>query len=169
MRQTGRISRALRHFRFDIGDVRGVLPDAAMLQIEAAITAGETRHGAEIRFVVEAALDLTQVWARATPRERALTIFSNLRIWDTEANNGILLYVLMADKSVEIVADRAAARVVDQASWNRICERLAIDYRAADYLRGTISAINSIHDLVEPHFAPTRNNPDELPNRPVVL
>ncbi len=169
MQQTNRIRRTIQHEFFGASKVRALLPDASMLKIEAAISAGEARHSAELRFVVEASLDFSQIWSRTAPRERALAVFSNLRVWDTDANNGILLYVLLADHSVEIIADRAASRAVPQSHWDEICQRLAKAYRARDYLNGTIVAINEIHRLVEPHFPPAASNADELPNRPIVI
>ena len=169
MKKTNRIRRAIKHEFYGPRRVRTLLPHASMLKIEAAIASGEALHGAELRFVIEASLDFAQVWSRATPRERAMAIFSNLQVWDTEANNGILLYVLMADQSVEIVADRAAMRAVPQSSWDEVCRRLAQAYRARDYLNGTLGAIYEIHRLVEPHFPPATSNPDELPNRPVII
>ncbi len=169
MQQINRIRRAIRHEFYGPRRVRALLPDTSMLKIESAIASGEARHSAELRFVIEASLDFSQVWSRATPRERAMAIFSNLQIWDTEANNGILLYVLMADQSVEIVADRAAVRAIPQSSWDEVCQRLAQAFRARDYLNGTLDAINEIHRMVEPHFPPAANDRNELPNRPVII
>ncbi len=169
MQHSSRVRRAIRHEFFGARAVRALLPDSSMLKIEAAITAGELRHSAEIRFVIEASLDLAQVWSGITPRQCALKVFSDLRVWDTEANNGVLLYVLMADRSVEVIADRAVARLVAQSSWDALCQQLALAYRAGDYLEGTLTAITELHRLIEPHFPPSANNPDELPNRPLII
>ena len=169
MQHSSRFRRAIRHEFFGARQVRARLPDASMLVIEAAIAVGEARHSAEIRFVVEASLDLQQVWSGTQPRERALLVFSNLRVWDTEANNGILLYVLMADRSVEVVADRAVARRIAQSSWDAVCQQMAQAYRGGDFLNGTLAAIAQLHELVEPHFPSGRENLDELPNRPLII
>lgn len=98
-----------------------------------------------------------------------MALFSSLGVWDTEHNNGVLLYVLMADRAVEIIADRAAARAVPAAAWENVCRTLANDCQAGQMGAAALTAIESIHSLVESHFPPGQNNPNELPNRPVVL
>lgn len=148
---------------------RRVLSDEALTQIEAAITAGESRHGAEIRFVIESSLEPAQIWKRVTPRDRALILFSSLGVWDTEHNSGVLLYVLVADRAVEIIADRAAARAVPAAAWQEVCRTMANTCQTGQMSAAALTAIAAIHALAEPHFPPGPNNPDELPNRPVIL
>lgn len=149
--------------------MRRALTDDELTRIEAAISAGELRHGAEIRFVIESSLEPAQIWRRVTPRERALMLFSSLGVWDTEHNNGVLLYVLMADRAVEIIADRASARVVPAAAWEDVCRTMGNTCQTGQMCSAALTAIESIHGLVEPHFPPGQVNPNELPNRPVVL
>lgn len=165
----GRLGRLFTHLWHGHGMVRRVLSDEALTRIEAAISAGESRHGAEVRFVIESSLEPAQILRRVTPRDRALVLFSSLGVWDTEHNNGVLLYVLVADRAVEIIADRAAAKAVPAAAWEDVCSTMAGACRAGPMSEAALAAIASIHRLVEPHFPPGPGNPDELPNRPVIL
>lgn len=164
-----RFTRAFRHAGTGVGAVRRALPDAALTRIEERIAAGEAQHSGEIRFVVEASLDSRRVWARTTPRERALELFAQLHVWDTDQNNGLLLYVLLADRAVELIADRALTAVIGDAQWLALCAELTSAYRQGQYLEGTLKAIDAIHALLRPHFPPRESNPNELPDRPLVL
>ena len=163
------ITRSVRHLMFDTRSVRRLFPAKALAAIEERIGQGEKRHSAEVRFVIEASLGLRGASSKVTPRHRALAVFSNLRVWDTEANNGVMLYVLLADHAVELIADRAAARAVPAAQWQQVCAELTRAYRAGDYLPGTLAAIDRIHELLVPAFPPRADDADELPNRPTIL
>ena len=161
--------RGLRHLHFGSRHVRRVLPDSALTQIEQAIAQGEAEHSAEIRFVIEASLGWRRVWNKLFSRERALELFAQLHVWDTQQNNGLLLYVLLADQKVELIVDRAAAMVISEAEWQAVCRDLTAAYKADRHLNGTLQAIRTIHALLRPHFAPQVRNPNELPDRPLVL
>jgi len=150
--------RARQHF------TRGVLD-----QIEAAIHDVESRHSGEIRFVIEAGLDLEQLWQRLTPRARAVQVFSHLRVWDTAANNGVLIYVLLADRDVEILADRGVAARVPQEQWERICREIEAHYREARFAQGSVAGVLSVGKLLAHHFPRHGGDADELPNQPVLL
>lgn len=164
-----RLSRLLRHLRVDHRDLRRCFPDALLRQVEARVGAAEAGHGAELRVALEPSLGLADVWRRMTPRQRALEVFGSLRVWDTEGNNGVLLYVLLADRAVEIVADRAAARAIGDDQWREVARVLADAYRRADWAGGTLAAIDRINALLAQAFPAGERNPDELPNRPVRL
>ena len=169
MSQPNRLMRGLRHLHFGPRHVRRVLPDSALSRIEQAIAQGEAAHSAEIRFVVEASLGWRRVWAKFFSRERALELFAQLHVWDTQQNNGLLLYVLLADQKVELIVDRALASVIAESAWLAVCRDLTAAYKADRYLDGTLKAIDTIHALVGPHFPPQARDPNELPDRPLVL
>ncbi len=123
----------------------------------------------EIRIAIEDSLSLGSVWSAMSPRERALEVFGALRVWDTSANNGVLVYLLLADHAVEIVADRAAATAIDEARWREITEGIVAACRRGEFVDGVLVAIQRIDDLLEAAFPAGDRNPDELPNRPVIL
>lgn len=137
--------------------------------ISRAIQDVESRHAGEIRFAVEAALDVPDLWRGITPRERAIHAFGQLGVWDTEANNGVLIYVLMADHDVEIVADRGLARRVPQAEWEAVCHRMEDQFRKRDFAAGAIAGVQGVGELLARHFPSMGGDRDELPNQPVLL
>src|ERR1700683_3116053 len=113
--------RLLRHLTTTRWSTRRRFPPAVRDAIEQAIGECESRHGGEIRFVVETAFDLPELWHDLAPRRRALQVFGQLGVWDTAENNGVLIYVLMADHVVEIVADRGIASRILQKEWDTVC------------------------------------------------
>ena len=137
--------------------------------IEAAIQECEARHGGEIRFVVETALDVPEILHGLGPRTRALQLFGQFRVWDTAHNNGVLVYVLMADHDVEIVADRGIAQHVPQAEWQAVCRQMESHYRAGRFKDGSVVGILGVGALLGRHFPGTRRSDNELPNQPVLL
>lgn len=132
--------------------MRRTMPGTARQQIEARIAAGDAMHTGTVRVVVESALSSDNLRARVSARERALKVFSDLAVWDTEDNNGVLLYVLLADHAVELVADRAASRAIEAEVWLSVCETLAQRYREGAYLPGTLEAIDTINGLLAKAF-----------------
>lgn len=162
--------RFLRHLATDHGSVRKRFSDAALARIEAAIADGERRHRGQVRFAVEASLPLVRVLRGLTPRERALEVFGLLRIWDTDENCGVLVYLLLADRDVEIVADRGIHRHAGTAAWEEICRRMEAAFRDGRFEQGVEAGIAEINALLArhyPHDGGTAAN--ELPDRPVVL
>ena len=142
---------------------------AACLVIERAVGEVEGRHAGEIRVAIETALDLPDLYFGVTAQRRSLAVFGLLGVWDTAANNGVLIYVLMGDRSVEIVADRAAARAIDEAQWRAITAELAAAFRKGDYAEGTLRAVDRIGELLAKAFPAGDAPADELPNRPALL
>ena len=163
------LRRTVRHLVTDDRAVRRILPAAALDSIRCAIAAGEARHDGEVRFCIEASLPWSYMRRNASARERAVMLFSKLRVWDTERNTGVLLYVLLADKAVEIVADRGIAARVDAADWAVICRELARAFRDGKAEDGVSRALGRIGDLLAQHFPAQGDNPNELPDSPVVL
>ncbi|MBZ0068347.1 MAG: TPM domain-containing protein, partial [Thiobacillus sp.] len=129
----------------------------------------ETRHDGEIRFAIESRLPASAVWRGMRGRERALEVFSSLRVWDTEHNNGVLVYLLLADHDIEIVADRGIAARVDNAAWEVVAQAMEAAFRAGEFERGALDGIERIDALLAAHFPPGMHNPDELANRPVII
>jgi uncharacterized membrane protein len=164
--------RTLRHLFATRWRTRQYFTLAVLAEIEAAIADVEAHHSGEIRFVVETALDIDELWRQVPPRQRALEVFSHLGVWDTAANNGVLIYVMFADRDVEILADRGIAARVPQEAWEQVCREIEAHYREGGFAQGSVAGIRSVGRLLEKHF-PRRcgqgADADELPNRPVLL
>jgi uncharacterized membrane protein len=141
----------------------------ALTEIERAIQEVEAGHSGEIRFVVETALDIDELLADVAPRARALEVFSHTRVWDTEANNGVLIYVLLADRDVEILADRGIASRVPPQEWETICREIEAHYRAGRFAQGSVAVVRSVGQLLARHFPHDRGDANELPDQPVRL
>ena len=163
-----RLARILRHRWTDDRDLSRALDATTLARIEARVAASERRHGGEIRVCAEAGLPLSYLWRGATARERAVTMFGKLRVWDTEQNNGVLIYLLLAEHRIEIVADRGLNRHVDAAQWQQIMERMRSAFRAGQFEAGLNDAIDAVDALLVRHFplAPGQVNPNELPDTP---
>lgn len=148
---------------------RRAFPQATLDAIEAAIHESETGHSGEIRFVIENSLPGIQVLRGMSGRERAIEMFSNLRVWDTEHNSGVLVYLLLADHDIEIVADRGIAARVDHAAWEAVAQTMEAAFRQGDFERGALEGVRQISELLAQNFPPSGHNPDELANRPVIV
>lgn len=142
---------------------------AALARIEAAIQQSEVSHRGEIRFAVEGGLPLLSLLKGVTARARAITVFSDLRVWDTADNTGVLVYLQRVDRDVEIVADRGINARVTQDEWEAICRRMEAAFRAGRFEAGVIAGISEITALLTWHFPARASNPDELSNQPVTL
>jgi uncharacterized membrane protein len=162
-------ARFARHLTTGARRVRRCFPESAMNAIEAEIGAGERRHAGEIRFAVEAALDPFAALRGHPPRERAIEVFSALHVWDTANATGVLIYLLLADRDIEIVADRGISARVAASEWEAICRAMEAELREGRYEAGAVAGIRAVSDLLARHFPPGDANPDEQPNRPVVL
>jgi uncharacterized membrane protein len=144
-------------------------PKQALIEIEAAIKDSEHLHGGEIRFAVENALPLEKVWSGVSARQRALEVFSDLRVWDTAKNSGVLVYVSVADREVHIVADRGVAGCVEQVEWDEIADIMEREYHQGNFLQGSLQGIARITTLLASHFSPDINNVNELSNKPFIV
>ena len=163
------LGRVLRHLFTPQWVVRRHYPPALMEDIQRRVTEVERRHPGELRFVVEHALEPADLIAGLTPRERALEVFGLLRVWDTEHNNGVLVYVLHAERAVEIVADRGLARSVPQAEWDTLCRQVETEFRARRFRQGALGALDGAARLLEQHFPPRKSGRNELPDQPLLL
>lgn len=139
--------------------------------IAAAIAASERRHRGEIVFAVESRLPLLAVARGLTPRRRAAQLFAALGVWETEQNSGVLIYVLLAERALEIVVDRGAARRVPQAQWDAICRAATAAFARGDHAAGALAAVDAVGDLLAAHFpaGDGGRNPNELDDAPVLL
>jgi uncharacterized membrane protein len=149
--------------------INRAFPGDTLISIDAAIKASETAHRGEIRFAVEGALDIGPLMRGLTARERAIDVFSQLRIWDTEHNNGVLIYLLLSDRDVEIVADRGIDAKVGAQEWERICCKMEAAFRQADFEGGVVGGIQEVTRHLAEHFPPTGDDRNELADKPVVL
>ena len=143
-------------------------PPSTLQAIEAAIVEAESRHGGEIRFVVETALEWSALWAGMTPRARALEVFGELGVWDTEHNNGVLIYVLMAEHDVEIIADRGIAARVPQEAWESVCRDMERLFAQGSFREGAVSGIEGVTRLLSEHFPESTADRNEQPNQPIL-
>jgi uncharacterized membrane protein len=162
--------RLLQNRRVDEADASRMIGAAAMQRIQARVAASEAHHSGEIRVCVEAGLPMSYLRRQATPRERAVAMFGKLRVWDTENNNGVLIYLLLAEHAIEIVADRGLNRHVDATQWQQIAESMRSAFREGQFEAGLNHAIDAVDALLRQHFAlaPGELNPNELPDAPFV-
>jgi uncharacterized membrane protein len=148
---------------------RRAFPQATLDAIEAAIRQSETRHSGEIRFAIETSLAPAWAWRGMSGRERAVEMFSQLRVWDTAENSGVLVYLLLADRDIQIVADRGIAARVNQAQWEAVAQAMEAAFRQGEFARGALEGIRQIDVLLALHFPASALNPDELSDRPVII
>lgn len=162
------ITRLLNHRRFDERDAQRLLGAGALERVQARVAASETGHSGEIRVCVEAGLPWSYLRRNATPRERAISMFGKLRVWDTEYNNGVLIYLLVAEHAIEIVADRGLARRVDAAAWQQITVTMKAAFQRGEFEAGLNRAVDAVDALLREHFAlaPGETNPNELTDTP---
>lgn len=160
-------NRILSHALSSKRTVRRALPDDSMNALEKAIGMAERGSSGQIRLVVEANWPLLHV-KRTTTRSRALEWFSQLHVWDTEHNNGVMIYLLFAERRVEIVADRGLNHRVTQAQWDTVCRSMEASFSGGQYERGLTEGINAIGDLLREHF-PADMGENEQSDRPVLV
>lgn len=147
-----KLMRILRHRWWDEADTRRLLGEDALQRLEQRVQASEARHTGEIRLCIEGSLPMSYLWRNADARERALTMFGKLQVWDTEDNNGVLIYLLLVEHRIEIVADRALARRVDQGQWDAIVHGMCDTFRAGRIEEGLNRAIDAVTELLVQHF-----------------
>jgi len=162
------LSRILKHRWLDETDSARALGPGGLQRLQARVAAAEKRHSGEIRICVEAGLPFSYLWRNATVRERAVAMFGKLRVWDTEHNNGVLIYLLLAERAIEIVADRGLIRHVPQATWDTLVGSMAHAFRSGRFEAGLVQAVDAMDALLLRHFALAEGaaDPNELPDQP---
>ena len=163
------IKRITKHLLLTHWQVNRAFPSDTLVAIDLAIKASEAAHAGEIRFAVEGALHSTPLFKGQSARQRAIDVFSQLRIWDTEHNNGVLIYLLLADRDVEIVADRGIHAKVGSREWEQICRKMETDFKQANYAGAVVSGIQAVTLHLVKHFPASGAGQNELPDKPVVL
>lgn len=164
-----RIKRAVQHLSMTEGRVKRAFSAASMTSIEATIHACEAVHIGEICFVVEAALGTTALLQNQSSRDRALELFSSLRVWDTEHNCGVLIYLLFADRQVEIIADRGIQAKSGPQVWAQICEAMTAAFKEERFEEGSLQGIRAVARELSGHFPNPSAQGNELPDRPILL
>lgn len=166
-----RLTRLFKHRLWDQTDAQRAMPAAAMQRLTQRVAASEARQSGEIRVCIEAGLPLACLWQKQHARQRAISLFGELRVWDTEANNGVLIYLLLAEHAIEIIADRGLNAHVSQARWEVIIASLRESLRARQFEQGLEAAIDAVDGLLRLHFPLTEGaaNPNELPDAVVLL
>jgi uncharacterized membrane protein len=164
-----RLRRLIRHLLSTRWSTRRHFSQPVRHAIEQAISDCESHHDGEIRFVVETAFDLPELWHDLPPRQRALQLFGQFGVWDTAHNNGVLIYVLLAERVVEIIADRGIAARIQPREWQAVCRRMEEHYRHGRFREGSIAGIEGVGALLGRHFPGKAASGHELPNQPVLL
>ena len=163
------LGRIAKHLMVTHGQVKRAFPNDTLVAIDRAIKASEAVHLGEIRFALEGALDGTPLFKGQSARERAIDVFSQLRIWDTARNNGVLIYLLLADRDVEIVADRGIHSKVESGEWEKICREMETAFKQASYEAGVVGGIQAVTRHLAEHFPASGDERNELLDKPVVL
>lgn len=175
---TNKLTTLIRHLWLDASDTRRAISPDTVRRLAARVAASEQRHHGQIRICIESSLPLSDVWRlnahtslKALTRQRALALFGKLGVWDTEHNSGVLIYMLLAEHAIEIVADRGLTRHVDAAQWQAMLTRMASAFQARRYEDGLTQAIEEVSAVLMAHFARTEASPDqpnELPDTPLL-
>ena len=163
------LRRFMRHVLMSPLIARRAFNHETLAAVESAVAASECTHRGQVRFVVEAELHTQQLWAGLTSRARALEVFSGLRVWDTDENNGVLIYVLLADRKVEIIADRGIHTKVGEERWRAICKELELHFRKGDFRAGSVTAIHKVGVELAFYFPSHGERANEQADKPVML
>jgi len=163
------IRRFFRHLFTTRAATRRAFPDASLDAIESGIAEGEKTHRAEIRVIIETAISIEAVLSRMTPRERALELFGRYGIWDTEENCGILIYINLADRQVEIVADRGISTKINPDEWNHICKIMTAGFSQGRFHESTLEALSALNQLLAQQVPSTGPHENQLPDHPIRL
>ena len=164
-----KLARFWKHILMSPLQARRSFGPVVMAAIEREVGLQEKRHRGELRFVVEAELTSSQLWAELTSRDRARQVFAEQGVWNTEENTGVLIYLLLADHRVEIVADRRITARVAEPEWQAICQAMQGHFREGRFEEGALAGIRAVSDLLARHFPAGEGNADELPNRPILM
>ncbi|MES2325668.1 MAG: TPM domain-containing protein [Pseudomonadota bacterium] len=164
-----RMKRAWRHWRTTAAAGRRAFPNTTLEKIGAAITAGEQRHRGELRLIVENSMPSDAIWADVSNRQRAIALFAEYGVWDTEDNCGVLVYINLAERKVDIVADRGIGRKIDAATWQAVCGTMTAGFARGEFERSTLAAVEQVNALLAAQFPATGARANELPDHPIVL
>ncbi|NHZ64232.1 TPM domain-containing protein [Massilia genomosp. 1] len=164
-----RMARMWRHWRSTAAKGRRAFPPETLDAIGKAITAGEQTHRSELRLIVEHAMPFDALWAGMGIRERAIALFAEYGIWDTEDNCGVLIYVNLAEHRVEIVTDRNVGRKIDNIVWKRLCALMTQGFAQGQFHAATLAALEQVNALLAEHFPAKGARANELPDRPIML
>lgn len=164
-----RLARLWRHWRSTAAKGRRAFPPQTLEAIGKAITAGEQRHRGELRLIVEHGMPFDALWAGMGIRARAIALFAEYGIWDTEDNCGVLVYVNLAEHKVEIVTDRNVGRKIDNIVWKRVCAAMTQGFARGEFHAATLAALDQVNSLLAQHFPASGERANELPDRPIVL
>jgi uncharacterized membrane protein len=162
-------SRWARHFFQPPGAMRRRFTPTVLRAIEESVRLSEKKHAGEIRFVVEGKLSFEAIRLGQTPRERAVELFAQLGVWDTEENNGVLIYILVADRDVEIVADRGLNKKITAAEWESVCRSMETHFKDGHFEAGSLTGVERVTELLARHFPARENNPNEISDTPTLL
>lgn len=169
MKRTHPVIRFIKHLFSNPWQVKHHFSVEALRNIEKAIAASEKMHAGEIRFIIEAGLHPYEILCKKTPKKRAIELFGQLNIWDTEHNNGVLIYLLLADRDVEIVADRGIDRHVGHDGWEEICREMEKLFRKGQFEAGMLQGIAHISAQLQKHYPQTGDSKNEVSNKPLVM
>ena len=161
--------RAWRHATSSASEAKKAFPETTLTAIAEAIDLGERTHRGEVRLIVEKALPFDAAWDGVTNRQRAIALFADYGMWDTEDNCGVLIYVNLAEHKVDIVADRGIDRKIDAATWQAVCRTMTEGFKAERFHDATLAAVAQVNDLLREHFPATGERANELPDRPIML
>ena len=164
-----RLKRALHHWRSTPAQGRKAFPEATLGDIAKAITAGEQTHRGELRLIVEHAMPSEAIWADMSNRQRAVALFAEHGVWDTEDNCGVLIYINLAERKVDIVADRAIGRRIAAATWQQACRTMTDGFARGEYHDSTLAAVEQVNSLLREHFPSNGARTNELPDHPIVM
>jgi uncharacterized membrane protein len=164
-----KLARAWRHLSSSKAEAKRAFPEATLGALAQAITAGEQTHRGEVRLVVERALPFDCAWDGVTNRQRAIALFADCGVWDTEDNCGVLIYVNLAEHKVDIVADRGIDRKIDRATWEAVCRTMTDGFRKGEFHEATLNAIGQVNALLRQHFPAEGGRANELPDQPLVI
>ncbi len=169
MKRRHPIIRFFHHLVSNPWQVRYHFSADALRNIEKEISASEKTHAGEIRFVVEAGLHPYEIVLNKTPKKRAIELFGRLNIWDTEYNNGVLIYLLLADRDVEIVADRGIHQHVGHDGWEEICREMEVLFRKGEFEAGVLLGVDKVGEILQKHFPQKGARKNEVSNKPLIL
>ncbi len=163
------LQRIVRHLLVTDGQVKRAFPRSTLDKIEQAVRDSESAHDGEIRFAVEGALDGAPLFKGQSARERAIDLFAQLRVWDTQHNTGVLIYLLLADRAVEIVADRGIDAKVGAQPWSAVCRQMEAAFGQDDFEGGVLGGVQAVTQHLASHFPARSHRPNELPDAPLLL